>query len=212
MDKIFTKMVLVILIHSILVLNSRGQDSNNIGLILSKMPDDGLALKLASDDEKEATKAALEIFKRGKTMIPHLMNLKGVKSIYEGYCLNDYKGGVGVSKPSDETSPKDADVDNGWYVTVEVASLYLISAIYYKNISFAQVPHLTGNKYVKGRRYNIPKRVRKAWKATEKWFKKFEKKGIEKLRQSNEFPLKTTEIHFYGTEPQRERDISDCGQ
>ena len=212
MCKIFAKIILIVLIFSILVSNGLGQDSNDIRLILSKVPDNELALKLASNDGKEATKAALEIFKRGETMIPYLMKLKGVKSIYQGSCLNDYIGGVGISRPTNETSPKDANVDNGWYVTVEVASLYLISAIYYKNISFAQAPHLTGNKYVKRRRYNTPKRINKAWKATEKWFKKFEKEGIVKLREVKEFPLKTTEIHFYGTEPLRERDISDCGQ
>ena len=179
---------------------------------IKKVKDEDLILKLISEDDKESTKAAIEIFKRGEKMFPHLLKLKGIKSIYQGYCLNDSKSGVGFSRPNEETSPEDANIDNGWYITAEVVSLYFISAIYYENLSFAQVPYLTGNKYVKERRYNTPERVKKAWKATEKWYKKLQKDGLEKLHQDNEFPLKSTEIHFVGTNPQRKRDISDCGQ
>jgi len=178
----------------------------------SEVPDAELPFRLASTDANQATQAALEIFRRGERMIPYLMKLKGRKSIYLGYCLNDSQGGVGVREPSEDTDPKDADPDNGWYVTVEVASLYLISAIHYQNLSFAAAPYLTGTKDVRNWRYNTPKRVRRAWKAMEKWYARFKKEGIAKLRQSDEFPLKTARVQFRNTDPTRERDISDCGK
>jgi hypothetical protein len=176
----------------------------------SDIADSELVSRLADADK--ATQAALEIFRRGERMIPYLMKLKGRKSIYRGSCLNDYQGGVGVREPSEDTKPKDADPDNGWYVTVEVASLYLISAIHYRNLSFAAAPYLTGAKDVRNWRYNTPKRVRRAWKATERWYARLKKEGIAKLRQADEFPLKTTRVQFRNTDPTRERDISDCSQ
>ena len=97
-------------------------------------------------------------------------------------------------------------------MTVDVAALYLISAIYYDNLAFANLPYLIGSEPVTDFQYNTPERVEEAWKATEKWYKKLEKDGLPKLREDKEFPLKSTDLKFYGTNPQRKRDSLSCEQ
>lgn len=180
---------------------------------LSLLPDDALAFKIGSENDKEATAAVLETFRRGERMIPHLLKLKGMKSIYQGFCLNDSQGGVGFARPDEDTSPEGRNPDTGYYITSEVAALYLISAIYYNNLSFAQVPYLRGMKSVGNRRYNTRKRVRRAWQATEKWYHgKYLKKGLAKVRDEQEYPLKSAKLFFVGHSPSRQRDLSDCGQ
>jgi hypothetical protein len=168
---------------------------------VESMADDELISYLGSDKNREATQSAIEIFKRGERMIPLLMKLKGNKSNYNGFCLGDPKGADHVFE---------IEIVEGSTVTVEVAALYLITAIHYNNLAFANVPYLTENKRITNFQYNALKRVKKAWKATEQWYEKLKKDGLEKLRKDNEFPLKSTKIHFLGTNPQRKRDISDC--
>jgi hypothetical protein len=171
------------------------------------LPDENLVAKLRSTDSREAAQAAIEIFKRGEKMLPLLLKLKGDRSSFHGYCLGDPKGADFTLTGEDDKNSND-----GSRVTVEVAALYLISAIYYDNLAFANVPYLAGNGRVTGFRYNTPERVKKAWKATGKWYKNLDEKGLQNLRQTNQFPLKTTEIHFTGTNPARKRDFSDCEQ
>ncbi|MDQ3800416.1 MAG: hypothetical protein M3384_13290 [Acidobacteriota bacterium] len=171
------------------------------------LSDENLVLKLSSKDHREATQAAIEIFKRDEKLLPSLLKLKGNKSSYNGYCLGDPEGADFFL-----TSIDDQNSNDGSRVTVEVAALYLISAIYYENIAFANVPYLTGNGRIVDFQYNTAKRVNKAWKATERWYKKMDQQGLQKLRQIKQFPLKTTKIHFTGTNAARKRNISDCLQ
>lgn len=178
---------------------------------MSALGGEELVLKLASESNKESTRAAIEIFKRGESIIPYLLTMKGKKSIYQGNCLNDVVAGMGITRPNDETEPEDADPDNGWYVTAEVASIYLVSAIYYDNLTFAQIPYLKGAEDVEGRRYNTPIRVHTAWDATEKWYAKLKSEGMEKLRKDKEFPLKSSGIRFYGTaDTNNKRTLPEC--
>lgn len=55
--------------------------------------------------------------------------------------------------------------DESRVITVEVAALYLISAVFYDSLEFAQAPYLTDGSSVKMNRFNTPSRVSEAWRA-----------------------------------------------
>lgn len=177
---------------------------------MDSLRDEEVVSKIASTNGKEASRAAVETFKRGEKMLPLLFKMRGADSLYHGYCLNDYKGGVAVRRPNEDTSSKDADVSNGWYVTVEATSLFLISAIYYDNLSFAAAPYLLGGHRISEGRFNTPERLKLAWNATDAWHKKLQKHGLSGLRQRKEDPFHSTKLYFSGLSPNRKRDISDC--
>lgn len=200
------KHILTIVVLS-LALSSQAQEPQRQGNPTSS-DDATLLVQLASEDQGEATRAAYEIFRRGERILPELYKLKGKRAPYNGSCLNDSEGGSPVYQPTDETKPE--DLDDGQFVTVEIAALYLISAIFYDNLSFAGAPYLSGPKRVKSRRYNTRDRIKKAWTAAERWKKKLQSQGLNTLRNSNEDPLKSTDVKFIWTSAQRQRDVSPC--
>jgi hypothetical protein len=199
------------LVSLVLMLTVYGQ--NNVSVTDTDINDEELVKGLAAEDPREATKTAIEIFNRGERILPLLIKLKGNRVVFSGYCLGDPLAAMGTLGPHDDATSEEikSNVRAGRYVTNEVVALYLISAIYYDNLAFAQVPYLTGNKRVKDYKYNTPNRIEKAWTATERWHKRLEKEGLEQLREEKEAPLSSSEVHFYGTEPTRVRELSDCG-
>jgi hypothetical protein len=163
---------------------------------IEDLTDKELVSKLNSSDSKEAAQIAIEIVKRGEKTLRFLFYLKNNKQIYRGIdCLKH---------------PDDFIFDSN-DIVVEVVALYLISAIYYDNIAFANAPYLvTTNKNAEDHTLNRPERIKKAWKATESWFKKLRETNLEKLREVNEFPLKSSNVHFLGTNPKRQNKPTDC--
>ena len=181
------------------VINIFSQDEGD----LSALKNEELIAGLLSKDSTEVTESGKEIFKRGEKMLPLLMKLKNNKSITEASVWFNPHIPHGIRAPVEDATPEDIEegIKQGYYVTTEATALYLISAIYYNNLNFAQVAYLKGNRYVKRSRHNTPERIAKAWKSTEKWYRELNKKGLEKLRKEKSSPLKSTKAHFYGTIP-----------
>lgn len=187
-------------------LNTFSQNNTKIVLKINEMADEELVLKFGANEAGDRTKIAVEIYNRGEKMIPFLMKLKGNRLRYNGYCLGDPKGADSIALiPSIE----------GSVVYIEVAAIYLINAIYFNSLHFANVPYLSDRKQdkvmgFKGYNYNSAIRIKKAWESTEKWFDKFKKEGLDKLRNDKEFPLKSNQLYFVGTNPNRKRDFLPC--
>lgn len=204
MNSLKTLLFTTLIIFILVTLNFTQTASQKKSDTVDDATDQELISNLKSANDKTASNSVVEIVRRGEKLISSLIKLKGDNSHYSGYCLGYPKSADfiidGISN----------DINDGSTVSIEVVSLYLITAIYHDNIAFASVPYLVDNKPVSNFQYNTKKRINKAWESTEKWYKKMQKAGLEKLRKDNEFPLKSSKIYFVGTNPDRKRDLSDC--
>lgn len=77
--------------------------------------------------------------------------------------------------------------------TVEVAALYYISSLYYKNWRHAQAIILMD----KAGRKNTKKSIKTAYKAYQTWFEKVKEIGLERAREQNLDPLDGTDLRWY---------------
>lgn len=161
----------------------------------NSLTDAELLGQLASPDRQTADAAAALILERGERMLAPLMKLHGDKRLYAGFLhrtrTDSWFGGTGDPKNDKEL------VKRGYVITVEVAALYLISAIHYGTFSFASLPYLTDLTAEYRDQQNTPKLIGKAWKATEKWYRRLTESGLEKLRAADDYPLKNSQVEFW---------------
>lgn len=158
------------------------------------MSNEELVVSLESTEKEQAHQAILEIIKRGDVMLPGLLRCKGNRKFFYGYGLGHRDSAFLMLLP---TGNKEKDEARA--ITVEVAALYLVSAIYYETLEFAQAPYLTDGTPVKLQRFNTRDRVAKAWLSVDKWRERLESEGLESLRKKKEAPLKEPGVHFWGT-------------
>lgn len=153
-----------------------------------------VVLALGSPDIKEAHEAVLEVVRRGEPMIPHLLKLKGRGQAFRGYGLGHANASQLISLPSGDDKR-----DKGHVVTLEVAALYLICAIYHANLSFAQSPYLTDLSLqpIKRRTFNSTRLISKAWRSTTAWGAQLRKVGLESLRATKQDPLSGSGVAFW---------------
>lgn len=128
--------------------NSTAEDS------IRNLSDEQLVQTLSSSNWVAVDRAVLEIMRRGDRMIDPLLTNRGNTAPFRGYRL----GMEDPEKPfpllpneASDLAPKEKNDDkigerkvseNPTGVNVEVASLYLINAIYFNDIAFAPYPHL----------------------------------------------------------------------
>jgi len=160
---------------------------------MENLKDEQVIAMLSSNDAKSAHSAVEEIMRRGDLMIPLLLRCKGNRNFFYGYGLGHSSSGFLIPLPT-----KGKEVNDGQFITVEVAALYLISAIYHKTTEFAQAPYLTDGKPVRWQRFNTPERVSAAWDSTEKWIRAYSIEGIESLRSRDLSPLSSSRVQFWG--------------
>lgn len=127
-------------------------------------------------------------------MVPFLLKLEGRKENFVG-------SGLGNPNPAEflEVYPIGKRATHNRIVTVEIAALYLISAIYYGNLEFAQNPFLTDLTLAAERRTinNDTVFVKRAWLSTANWYIKSESVGLERLRATKVGPLTDARIAFW---------------
>jgi len=160
---------------------------------VEKLGDQDVIAMLSNRNTESAHMAVEEIMRRGDRMIPLLLLCKGNKSFFYGYGLGHHLSSFVIRLPA-----KDTDINDGSFITVEVAALYLISSIYHKTTEFAQAPYLSDGKPVDRQRFNTAERVREAWESTEKWMEAFTSEGIEPLRSKGLSPLSRSKVRFWG--------------
>lgn len=156
---------------------------------LMNLTDKQVAKLIGSRDEQVSYKAAKEVMRRGERMIFLLLENKGNRNRYAWGTLG--RGGDFTLLSTD-----DKEYEEGRVVTVDVASLYLIMALYHGDIDFAQTAYLKGGSVVEDGRYNSQERVQKAWASVEKWIERYKKEGLASLRSLKHDPLADSGLRF----------------
>lgn len=156
--------------------------------------DKDVVKKLASHNWKKATWAVEEVMRRGPSMIPLLLKNKGNRQYFRGWGLGNPQAAQSMFRPTGNVK-----FDEGRVITVEVASLYLISALYYETLEFAQSPYLTDLSLPPGERRTLNTRglIEKAWTATDAWATTLAAGDIEALRSKQQDPLKDSQVGFW---------------
>jgi hypothetical protein len=134
-----------------------------------------------------------EIVHRGERMIPLLLKLKGdQRPAYAAL-------GHHLSATPTRIALTPFDVEPGKTLTMEVAGLYLICAIYYNTVEFAQSPYLTDLRLPAGKRdgVNSPDLVSRAWQAVEAWNRRLDQATIQQLRSRKDDPLRDSGVAFW---------------
>lgn len=157
------------------------------------LKDEQVIAALSSQDAEAAHQAVEEIMKRGERMIPLLMVCKGNASFFYGPGLGHHSSSFLIRLPKGNE-----EVNDGSFVTIEVAALYLISAIYHRGLEFADAPYLTDGTPVEWQRFNTPQRVGRAWNAVEIWMCALKAEGLDSLRAKQQSPLSAADVHFWG--------------
>jgi len=134
-----------------------------------------------------------EILRRGVRMIPLLLKVKGdQRTAYTalGHHLSATPTIISINPP---------DAEPGRVLTMEVAALYLICAIYYNTIEFAQSPYLSDRRLPADQRTgrNTPDLVARAWAAVEEWSRRLDGTTIENLRSLKDDPLRGSDVGFW---------------
>ena len=111
---------------------TNGQQSK----LSTSMTDAELLEQLASSNVEIADRAADMIVARGERMIAPLMKLKGDKRLFAGLLVRNTSPANFVFGPSGDPKQDEKLLKLGKLVTIEVAALYLISAIYFESQHF----------------------------------------------------------------------------
>lgn len=153
-----------------------------------------VAKAIGSRNEKRASWAVHEVMRRGPSMIPYLLKNKSDRRPFMGSGLGNPNGAQLIILPSQK--PK---INKGEIITVEVASLYLISSLYYGTLEFAQSPYLTDLSAPpeKRRALNTRELVERAWVATERWAASLRIEDIDLRRQNKQSPLEDSQVDFW---------------
>lgn len=135
-----------------------------------------------------------EILNRGARMVSLLLKLKGDQRPYAGTDLGNPLSATAITLAADSSNTKPEET-----VTMEVAALYLICAIYYADLGFAQSPYLTDLRIsaAKRRAKNLPVLVTRAWKSTAAWSERLRSKSMEDLRLHKDDPLRGSGVAFW---------------
>ena len=131
--------------------------------------------------------------RRGERLIPLLLARKGDKRFFYGY-------GLGPDNSWNHPVPQvDSDPNSGEYTTMEVTAIYLICAIYYETLNFADTSYLSDGTWTDGHKFNTPKRVGDAWISIEQWVRTLNNEGLQELQAKKAFPLQHANVRFWGT-------------
>ena len=174
----------------VVVSNPRGVDQKG----QPNRTNEQVILAFQSRDERESHRAVEEVLSRGDRMIPLLMQLRGDSRKFSGYGLGDPMTASYIyTTIAGQKQPK------GSVITVEVAAMYLISAIYHESLAFARAPYLTDGSYVKDLNYNTDECVRMAWDSVEQWSQSLRQEGLVSLRAKGQEPLGGSLVRFWGS-------------
>jgi hypothetical protein len=168
--------------------------------MVSGVSDSDLVELISSPTWEERTAAAEEITKRGERMIPLLIRQKGDKRpLMGGFTSGGAGSATAISVPTGKERNDRILMKWGKYVTVEVASLYLITAIYHDGLNFAHSPYLTDYSLpdVKRREANTEKLIKRAWRSVESWAVLLNKEGMKALRAKEHAPLDDGNLGFW---------------
>jgi hypothetical protein len=171
-----------------------GQEKN-----IRQLSDDKLLEHLSSKKAKVANEAVVEILRRGEKMISILLARKGDRRLFFGTLPADPNFATEFHRPTNKPSVDNPLLQRGKLVTVEVAAIYLICAIYYDSIDIAGSPYLTDLSLPEERQRaaNTDEVVAKAWAGLAIWSKKLNARGLRQLRAERDAPLDKAGVNFW---------------
>ena len=172
----------------------------NIRSSIQSKSDAQLVEELASTNDARADAAVEEVLSRGDRMLPLLIQKKGDRRFFRGWLTReDGQAAVMVPIPTGNSKRDKKYLKEGKLVTVEVAAIYLITAIFYDSLDIAQSPYLTDHALpgIKRRMANTPPLVKRAWKAIEGWYQRLASSNLTTLRAKDDDPLSTADVDFW---------------
>ncbi len=160
---------------------------------------------LTSEDDDKIDKAIKYLFEQGTKSLDFLLTLEGHKE----FCISNLLGLPNVRWWCTAPIPREyrplgyfellTEKDKEKSITVEVVSLYLISAIYYDELAFTDSPFLVDLTLSEKERRaaNKEEYLIRGFFSARKWVKKCQEVGIETLRKQDESPLKSADIAWW---------------
>jgi hypothetical protein len=157
---------------------------------------DPLIVGLCSPRYQEANAAARECLARGTDVFDLLLSLQGNKQPFYG-SLGNPKAASLVVVPVPGFELTEAQKEKA--ITVEVAALYLISAIHHERLDFAQSPLLSDTSLPPKERVaaNKPAYVDRAFQSSRDWVQRCKKVGLPKLREQKDDPLRASGLRWW---------------
>jgi len=159
-------------------------------------PEELIAL-LASPDYQKCNDATKEIFKTGEQIFDLLLEQQGNSKPFSGTLLGDPNSATFtfVEIPGFPLSQSDREKT----ITVEVASLYLVSAIYHGRLDFAQNALLTDLNLppAERRARNKSEYIKHGFRAVKKWVERCEKAGLASLKEKGDNPLREANLAWW---------------
>jgi hypothetical protein len=151
---------------------------------------------LRSRDGSTADRAAQEVFVRGERMFPLLMKLEGDKQAFAGTALYNARASIVYPIPG---HGKLTESQTEQVTTLEVAALYLISAIYHQNLHFASGVLMVDLTVPRGDRKarNSKDYVLRAWGSLRDWMSEYRRMGIGFMRSKEHDPLASAKLGWY---------------
>ncbi len=149
---------------------------------------------LASENPEVATKALNQIFAIGDSMISSVASCKGNRNLYWGYNLGNSNSQDLFYLPHREGPAKT-------HVTLEVTALYLLEAIFRKDLEYAQSPFLVDRTIANPEitSMNSETTSNRAWSSVDNWLILLDKYGISHLREKRINPLFEANASFWGS-------------
>ena len=153
--------------------------------------DEQLYNALSATCYERADLAATEFLKRGERVIPFLLSKKGDKKLFFGTLHRSlFEVSQIVFDPTNDMENNKRLLKSGDLRSMEVATLFLINAIFHELLYFSQTPNLyyeTSEGYPKvGNKAHL---IKKAWKAVDKWAIQLKSKGLAELQRQEIAPL-----------------------
>ena len=158
--------------------------------------DTQLVEQLTSKDPRVSTEVAEAILRRGERMVVPLLRMKGRTQPFTG-ALGNPRGSMTTTMPMPGFSLTPEQQER--VVTVEVAALYLISAIHEGRLDFASSALLCD--------LDVPPELRKAankreylergYASAQAWSDACKKDGLQSLRVRGEDPLQGARLAFW---------------
>ncbi|RKZ43808.1 MAG: hypothetical protein DRR16_26105 [Candidatus Parabeggiatoa sp. nov. 3] len=171
---------------------------------MNKLNEEQLLAFLTSGHSEEINKAIKYLFEQGISSLDFLQSLEGQKE----FCVSNLLGYeqwwctapippeyILLVGPRESLTEKEKEES----ITVEVVSLYLISAIYSGSLTFYGSPFLVDVSLPKNdcRGANKEEYIARGFHSARKWIRKCHKVGLEALREQKEHPLKSENLYWW---------------
>jgi hypothetical protein len=153
-----------------------------------------LARQLGSTDASAASTASQMLLRCGSKGIENLATLKGDTRFYYGRPLGHHDSAFLTVAPESAAS-----IGSEKVISVEVAALYLINAIYFGDREFAQSAYLSDNSLPPAERtaVNSQQRIDAAWSSVDRWLSKYRGTRLCSIRRRGVDPLNFGSIRFW---------------